>query len=156
EPAERKHTSKTTAILSFAQRRLWLVQQLGLNSVAYNIPYWLRLQGPLDGAILERCLQEIARRHDVLRTTYHLTDGEPIQRVETDPSLSLGRLNLSHLPAVERERNLSEALNGMLRRPFDLTCDLMLRAELIRLGEQDHVLGLALHHIASDGWSLGV
>jgi amino acid adenylation domain-containing protein len=142
--------------LSFAQRRLWFVDQLEPNGTAYNIPDAVRLTGPLDIQVLERCLQEIVRRHEVLRTTFSSVGGEPIQTVSADTTIPLQFRDLSDFAEPEREQELHRFLAIQGRLPFDLSKDLMLRANLVRLAAQEHVLLLTLHHIASDGWSAGI
>ena len=142
--------------LSFAQQRLWFIDQLEPGSSMYNIPLALRLTGPLDVAIFERSLSEVVRRHEVLRTTFRTLDGEPVQRIGAAAPLRLPVTDLSGLPEAEREGQIRRLLAEEARRPFDLSRDLMLRAGLLRLDDQQHVCFLTLHHIAADDWSMGV
>ena len=142
--------------LSFAQQRLRFLDQLQPGGTAYNIPYAVRLTGPLNLAGLEQTLEEIVRRHAVLRTTYTAVAGQPSQRIAPAAPWTLPVLDLSGLPDAEREPELHRLLKAETRQPFDLARDSMLRGRLLRLGEQDHVLVLTLHHIAADGWSLSV
>ncbi|MGO9110863.1 MAG: amino acid adenylation domain-containing protein [Thermoguttaceae bacterium] len=139
--------------LSFAQQRLWFIDQLEPNSSLYSIPLGLRLIGPLDVAILERCLNEIVRRHEVLRTTFRTMAGEPVQQVGPATPLTLTLKDLTSLPEAEREDEVRRQLAEEAQRPFDLSQDLMLRAGLLRLDEQEHVCSITFHHIAADGWS---
>src|SRR5579859_6460059 len=136
--------------LSFAQRRLWFLEQLGA-SAAYHIPTAIRLEGALDRGALVRALHEIARRHEALRTTFEVQDGEPMQVVHsqmdfalTDGDLRAGPDRLAHLLAEDA------------RVPFDLTRGPLWRAKLFQLDPEDHVLAVTFHHIIADGWSLDV
>jgi amino acid adenylation domain-containing protein len=142
--------------LSFAQQRLWFIDQLEPGSPAYNIPLALRLTGALDPNVLARTFAEVVRRHEGLRTTFAVRGGEPVQEIAPLLELPLPVLDLSALPDEEREARLREALGEEARRPFDLGRGPLLRLTLWRLGEHDHALGVTLHHIVSDGWSLGV
>ncbi|HSF38969.1 MAG TPA: non-ribosomal peptide synthase/polyketide synthase [Thermoanaerobaculia bacterium] len=140
--------------LSFAQQRLWFLQQLEPDSAAYNISQALRIRGPLDVAAAERTLQEIVRRHEVLRTTFPAVDGRPVQRIEPAARLDLPVRELP--PGPDGEERAREAFRAEAQRPFDLAHEIPLRAELLRLGPGDHVLLLTTHHIASDAWSVAV
>ncbi len=142
--------------LSFAQQRLWFIDQLEPGSSMYNIPLALRLTGPLDAAIFERSLSEVVRRHDVLRTTFWTVAGEPVQRIGAAAPLRLPVTDLGGLPEAEREGEVRRLLAEEAQQPFNLSEDLMLRAGLLRLDEQTHVFYMTLHHIAADGWSVGV
>ncbi|HSF41305.1 MAG TPA: non-ribosomal peptide synthase/polyketide synthase [Thermoanaerobaculia bacterium] len=136
------------APLSFAQERLWFLDRLTPGLPVYNMPALLRLRGPLDEAALERALAEIARRHEVLRTVFAVSGGEPVQRV-----LATGfPLSILDLPEIEARR----FAKAEARRPFDLTRGPLARAALLRLGGEDRLLLLVFHHIAFDGWSTGV
>ena len=142
--------------LSFAQQRLWLLQQLDPDSPAYVMPGALRMAGPLDVGALERALNEVVRRHESLRTTFAVVDGEPRQIVHAAMHVPLIPEDLG---ARGGEARLAEARRIAFdesRRPFDLVAGPLLRARLLRLAAQDHVLVIAAHHIVSDGWSLGV
>ena len=142
--------------LSFAQQRLWVVDQFEPNSAAYNIPLTSRLTGALDTAVLQRCLSEIVRRHEALRTCFKTVNGEPSQLIQPAASLEMPLVDLGDLPEPEREETALRFCKEEAQRPFDLTRDILLRVKLLRLGEADHILILTMHHIASDGWSLGV
>ncbi|HSK79411.1 MAG TPA: amino acid adenylation domain-containing protein, partial [Thermoanaerobaculia bacterium] len=143
--------------LSFAQQRLWLIDQLEPGSPLYNMPGALRVEGPLDGAVLALCLGEIVRRHEALRTVFAVSeggDGAPVQVVRPAQPFLLPVVDLGELP--ERAREALTLIREEAARPFDLSRGPMLRGVLLRLAEEDHILSLTLHHIASDGWSLGV
>lgn len=136
--------------LSYAQERLWFLSQADPESTAYVMSGALRLRGALDRQALSGALDEIVRRHEVLRTTFPDQGGRPEQRI--------GRPRPVPLPVVdaENEDEIASALRAETTTPFDLTSDLMVRTRLLRLSDDHHVLVLGLHHIAADGWSLGV
>jgi amino acid adenylation domain-containing protein len=138
--------------LSFAQQRLWFVQQLEPDSPAYNVPLAVRLSGPLDVAAMRATLREIIRRHEALRTSFALSKGRPVQRVGPPEDLELPVSDLSGAPASELQRLLAEES----RRPFDLSKGPVVRAGLVKLADEEHVLFCTMHHIVSDGWSMGV
>ena len=142
--------------LSPAQRRLWLVEQLAPGTAAYLMPTGHRLRGTLDAPALERALGELVRRHEAFRTSFVLRAGEPVQVVAPACPLSLAVHDLSSLDAAAREAVVARHVADEARRPFDLERPPLLRATLLRLGPEEHVLLLTTHHLASDGWSQGV
>ena len=142
--------------LSFSQQRLWFLDQYEPNSSVYNVPGALRLRGSLDIGALEQSLNEIIRRHESLRTTFSMVDGEPVQVIAPPVELSLSVVDLRDHPEGEREEEAQRLANEEARRPFDLAQGPLFRSKLLRLGEDDHVLLLTMHHIVSDGWSMGV
>lgn len=142
--------------LSFAQQRLWFLDQLEPGSPFYNIHTLLRLSGTLDIAVLEKTLNEIVRRHEVLRTNFRLSDEQPVQVIADELCLKLKVLDARRQPSAQREIEVQRLISEEARRPFDLADGPLLRACLIQLGEQEHVLSLTVHHIISDGWSIGV
>ncbi|WP_254058605.1 condensation domain-containing protein, partial [Dyella sp. S184] len=142
--------------LSFAQSRLWFLDQLERHAAIYNIPSAIRLTGHLEVDALTRALNEIVRRHEALRTTFVMVDDAPVQVIAPTLTLPLDIVDLGHLPAAEREAQLRVYLREDLARPFDLAVDPLIRFDLLRLAEDEHVLFLTMHHIVSDGWSVGV
>ncbi|MEA2691483.1 MAG: hypothetical protein QOJ16_870, partial [Acidobacteriota bacterium] len=148
--------------LSFAQERLWFLDQLGgagEGRAAYNLPLPVRLSGTLEPAVLAAALGEEVRRHAVLRTTFRIADGQhrqPVQVVAPSLSLDLPLLDLSGLPGAVAESEASRLATAEAARPFDLERGPVIRAILLRVAAAEHVLLLTLHHIAGDGWSLGV
>jgi amino acid adenylation domain-containing protein len=142
--------------MSFGQRRLWFVSQMGSASVAYNAPMGWRLRGPLHVGALEWSLGEIIRRHEGLRTCFPLKDGQPVQVVSSQYSFILPVIDLETTSPDIRDAQLQDAIKKEIQKPFDLSRDLMLRAALFRLSEEEHVLVLTVHHIACDGQSVGV
>ena len=142
--------------LSFAQERLWFVDQFEPGSAAYNLSSGLRLTGELNLVALERAFSEIVKRHETLRTSFSDVDGNPVQVVSPPHEFSLHVTSLSNLSEEEREATARRLSLEELRRPFDLAEGRLLRVSLIKIDENDHILLLAIHHIISDGWSLGV
>ncbi|HEU4508572.1 MAG TPA: amino acid adenylation domain-containing protein [Pyrinomonadaceae bacterium] len=142
--------------LSYAQQRLWFLDQLEPGSNAYNIPAAVRLQGELNAKALEQSLGEIIRRHEALRTTFAIVAGEPVQLIHEAGTYHLPIADFSDLPEEERESRWRVLAGDEARQAFDLQSGPLLRARLLRLGATDHVLLYTMHHIISDGWSMGV
>ncbi|HEX2077289.1 MAG TPA: condensation domain-containing protein, partial [Longimicrobium sp.] len=142
--------------LSFAQERLWFIDQLEPGSAVYNLAAGSRLGGALDGAALERALGEIVRRHEALRTVFPEVDGSPVQVIAPFGAFALPVEDLSALSEADREAAVRRRAGEEARRPFDLSAGPLFRASLLRLHAEDHVLLLSMHHIVSDGWSMGV
>ncbi|WP_240357197.1 condensation domain-containing protein, partial [Myxococcus eversor] len=140
--------------LSFAQQRLWFLEQLQPGTPTYNMPGALRLEGPLDALALQRAFSELIRRHEALRTSFVEDNGTPFQTISPPSSFSLPMEDLSS--AEEREVVARERAHQDAVRPFDLSRGPLLRASLLRLAPQQHVLLLNLHHAVSDGWSMGL
>jgi hypothetical protein len=151
-PVIRPRLHTATAPLSFAQRRLWFLDQLEPGSPLYNLPSALRLSGTLDAAALEQALNQLVVRHAV-RTRFASQDGEPVQLILPDLALSLPLTDLSALPHGERVARADWHIQEEMRAPFDLAVGPPIRAQLLRLEPQAHVLLLTVHHIATDGWS---
>jgi natural product biosynthesis luciferase-like monooxygenase protein/amino acid adenylation domain-containing protein len=142
--------------LSFAQQRLWFIQQLEPESVAYNIPHATRLRGGLEISALRQCLGEIANRHQVLRTRFEWRGEQPVQVVAESCYLPLAVWDLSDLAENEREQRVGQIAGEDTARPFDLRLGPVWRAGVVRLGAEENVLLLCIHHVASDGWSTGI
>ena len=142
--------------LSFAQQRLWFLDQLVPDSALYNMPAPLRLEGALDLAALERALTELVRRHEVLRTSFPSEAGQPLQAIAPPAPLVWEPTDLSALPADQKESEAHRILESECLTPFLLARGPMLRARLLKLADTEHVLLLNMHHIISDGWSMGV
>ncbi|BCM72801.1 putative non-ribosomal peptide synthetase [Streptomyces sp. EAS-AB2608] len=142
--------------LSYAQERLWFLDQADPGTTAYVMPGGMRLRGPLDPEALGRALTEIVRRHEALRTTFPAEGGKPQQCIGRPRPVPLPVTDLRTAAPQDREAAVAECCRAEAARPFDLTRDLMLRARLLRLADDDHVLLLSLHHIAADGWTLDV
>ncbi len=142
--------------LSFAQQRLWFLDQMDPGSPVYNIPAPVRLSGRLDPVLLEAVLGEIVRRHESLRTTFVVVDGKPVQDVAPWRPFVLPRVDLSFLPEAEREAEALRLADRDVRRPFDLARGPLLRVTLVRLAEEEQLVLFNMHHIVSDGWSITV
>ncbi|HYX23392.1 MAG TPA: condensation domain-containing protein, partial [Thermoanaerobaculia bacterium] len=145
--------------LSFAQARLWFVDQLEPGTPIYNLALALRVEGPLDPAVLERSLREIVRRHEAVRTVFVLQGDSPVQVIVPPAPFVLPRVDLSGLPEPAREAASLALAVEEAGRPFDLARDLKLRGVLLRLSAEDaadHIVALTMHHVASDGWSMGI
>ncbi|HST61162.1 MAG TPA: condensation domain-containing protein, partial [Longimicrobium sp.] len=142
--------------LSFAQERLWFLDRLEPGRTTYNIPVAWRLGGALDRAALERALGEIVRRHESLRTVFGEADGSPVQTIAPFDGFALPVEDLSGLDEADREAAARQRAGEEARRAFDLSAGPLFRAGLLRLDEEDHVLLFSMHHVVSDGWSMGV
>ncbi|MBJ6766255.1 non-ribosomal peptide synthetase, partial [Myxococcaceae bacterium JPH2] len=153
-----KRASRTGALpLSFAQQRLWFIDQLSPGSPLYNVPLPLRLEGDLDEAALHRGFEELVRRHESLRTTFRTDAGQPVQDIHAEMAVPMAHVDLRHvLDEAQRQAEAVRLATEDARRPFDLARGPLLRALLLKLQPREHVLLLTLHHIVSDGWSLGV
>jgi len=142
--------------LSFAQQRLWFIDQLDPGNSVYNFPAAVRLKGPLNVVALKQSLDEIVRRHEALRTTFIAVDGRPAQVIAPSLTLTLPIIDLRDLPDTEREAEVQRLATTEAQRPFDLAHGPLVRATVLRLGENQHVGLLTMHHIVSDGWSTGI
>ncbi len=142
--------------LSFVQQRLWFLDQLGQGNAAYNIPLPLRLRGPLNLDALHQSLNEIVRRHEALRTTFGVVDEQPVQIIAPELELSLPLIDLSDRAVDEREAEAWRLVVEEARSHFDLSRGPLIRATMLRLGAEDHLLISNMHHTVSDGWSLAV
>jgi amino acid adenylation domain-containing protein len=143
-------------IASFAQKRLWFLANLRPDSTEYNLARGLRLSGALDSAALEQCLNEIVRRHEVLRTSFEAVDGEPVQLVSPSLHIPLLQQDLSSLDESARAELLEAMISQEYAKAYNLGTGPLLRASLLRLDKDEHVFLLGMHHIVYDGWSLGV
>jgi amino acid adenylation domain-containing protein len=142
--------------MSFAQQRLWLLDQLESNNSFYNTPNALVLSGPLHTLLLEKALNEIVRRHEILRTIFTTQSGQPVQVILPALTLAVPVVELRSMSALERHREVREQALEEAQRPFDLAKGPLLRGSLFRLAPTEHVLLLTIHHIIWDGWSIGV
>ncbi|WP_242539974.1 condensation domain-containing protein, partial [Trinickia mobilis] len=142
--------------LSYAQERIWVHEQMGLPGAAYTIPGAVGLEGELDVVALEGALAAIVARHESLRTRFASVDGVPYQVIDETLGAVLEHEELSGLEAAQREAQVLRAAREEAQRGFDLERGPLLRVKLLRLGEREHVVLLSMHHIVSDGWSMGV
>jgi len=142
--------------LSFAQTRLWFLDRLQPDSAFYNIPLALRLFGQLNIAALQSSINEIIRRHEALRTNFATVEGQPVQVIASTFDCQVQVVNLLHLPETHREIEAQRCVNEEVNRPFNLEQEPLLRGTILQLGETEYLLLLTMHHIISDGWSLGI
>jgi len=142
--------------LSFAQQRLWFLDQLEPENPLYNVPHIVRLTGGLNAAVLEQALKEIVRRHETLRTRFESVDDQPVQVIAPELRVPLEITDLTSLPEGEREAEARRLAMEEVKRPFHLATGPLVRALLIKIADNDHALVVNTHHIISDRWSLGV
>jgi len=143
-----------TLPLSFAQQRLWFLDQMQQEGAVYNIPLAVKVQGRLDVALLQRCMDEIVQRHEALRTNFITLDGQPQQVVAAQCSVPIEQIDFRHLDAAEQEDEVRQLAIAAAQTRFDLTQDLLLKITLVNRGEKEFVVLFTLHHIISDGWSM--
>lgn len=141
---------------SFAQQRLWFLDQLVPGNPFYNVSAAVRLSGQLNESALEQTFNEIVRRHEALRTTFVMVEGQLSQVIAPSLSLSLPVVSLQELPTAQQQIIAQQMASQEAQRPFALSAGPLLRVKLLRLEEADHILLLNLHHIIADGWSMGV
>ena len=142
--------------LSFAQQRLWFLDQLTPNRATYNVPACLSMRGELDAESLEKALRILVERHEILRTTFAAPQGRPVQKIGVTPKRLLHVIDLGELPEQERDEKAMELAVKEANTPFDLRSGPLLRCTLVRVREREHLLLLTMHHIVSDGFSIDV
>src|SRR5215469_12011516 len=143
--------------LSFAQQRMWLIHQLNPHSHLYTFPRALELRGRLDLEALEKALNSIIRRHEVLRTAFPADEeGKPSQNVLQELTVKIGMTDLTRSPRREQGSQVERLTLEFAYQPFDLAHGPLLRAHVFRLGPDEHVLSIAMHHIVGDGWASAV
>jgi amino acid adenylation domain-containing protein/FkbH-like protein len=155
-PALKPAPHQGRAPVSYAQQRLWFLDQLEPGNPLYNILQMMRIQGDLKVEILEQSINEVTRRHESLRTTFRAEDTQPVQLIAPSLPIAVTRIDCGHLKSETRETEVQRLTLQEFRRPFDLSKGPLLRATVIRLAEEDHILLLGMHHIVSDRWSMGV
>ncbi len=144
------------APLSFAQQRLWFLHKLDPDLTAYNMPVGYRIRGPFKVALFERALEQIIQRHEILRSAIVEVAGEPVQQIITAAHLHVPVIDLTTLPAEQVEREVARYANEDAEQPYDLTSAPLMRAKILRLGDEEYVVLLNFHHIVCDGSSLTV
>lgn len=142
--------------LSFAQESIWHLQQLAPESCAYNSFFVLRFSGSLSNTVLESAFNEIIRRHEILRTSFVIVEGQPVQVISPSLTLPLTIIDLQNLPLSERTSEAQRLAALEYQQPFDLSSVPLIKTTLLRLAPQEHWLILNIHHIITDGWSLGL
>jgi amino acid adenylation domain-containing protein len=142
--------------LSYAQQRLWFLDQMEPDNPFYNIPVAVRIEGELNIEALERSFSELVRRHEALRTTFSVVEGDPVQVINSAERVSLPIYDLSHLEEDQREQQAEALVKEEWQMPFDLSAGPLLRVKLIKMSKDEHIAMMTIHHIVSDGWSTGV
>ena len=162
-PAEEQRTGADfsrrlaeSGVLSFAQQRLWFLHQMFPETTAYHCPSTIRINLPVNIGVLEKTLAEIARRHEILRTTFRLRDGQPIQSVTPSAAISLRTTDLRGLPDDERESAATSLIREEFIEPFDLSNGPCWRSFLVQLDDDKFILQVVFHHIIFDGWSIPI
>lgn len=151
-----RRPTETSAPLSYGQEQLWLLDQMAPGRLVYNESYTLRIRGALDAMALEWSLNEVVRRHEILRTTFTTVNGRPIQVIAPEPRVPLRLEDLTTLPPSERDGGAQRIIEAEAHRPFDLASGPLLRVALIRQDAQEHILLVTMHHILCDEWSLAI
>jgi hypothetical protein len=151
-----RRTARGDVPLSFAQERLWFLDQLEPGSAVYNVCQAVRMRGTLDLVALEKSLNEIVRRHEILRTNFVASEGRAVQVIAPERAINVTVVDLCAWRDGTGEEEVERRLQEESRRPFDFATDLLLRALVIRISASEHILMLTMHHIISDGWSIGV
>jgi len=154
--APRSRTEKNTFPLSFAQQRLWFVNQLQPNNPSYNMPFGLHFSGQLNIAALESSLQLLINRHEILRTNFSAVDGEPVQAIAITRNVTLPVVDLRPLSASERELEYQKLASHSAMYVFNIAEEPLLRTQLVQLTPTENVLLLTIHHIIFDGWSFNI
>ena len=152
----RRKSGHDVAPLSFAQQRLWFLDQLNSGLSAYNMPAAIRLTGPLNVPAMEQSLNEIIRRHEILRTTFTQVNGQPVQVIASSLTLRVPLISLQAISEPCREIEVKRLAREEAQQPFDLAQGPLLRLKLLHLGEADFVVLLTMSHLISDGWSLNI
>ena len=142
--------------LSFAQERLWFLQELDSENAAYFVPRVIRMKGNLDIYLIERTFTEIIRRHEILRTTFPIVNGQPVQRIKPPYEFNIPVLDWSRMEKIKQEQKVTEFLSEEDRRPFDFEKGPLLRVTILKLKEEEHLFVLTEHHLVHDGWTQGV
>jgi hypothetical protein len=142
--------------LSYGQQRLWFLDQLEPGHALYNMPVAVRLVGEVDERVLSQVVNEVVRRHEVLRTTFTTIDGMPVQRIASEREIHLPVEDITDLPEEVRERRAHELAQAEAQMPFDLMTGPLLRVRLLRLTPTEHIVLFTMHHIVADGWSMSV
>ncbi|MHC4268500.1 MAG: non-ribosomal peptide synthetase [Planctomycetota bacterium] len=144
------------APLSYAQQRLWFLNQLEPDSPFYNISQVFRIHGTINVESLHKALNAIINRHEILRTSFKLEGEQPVQVISTKLTLDLPTINISESPGKKRETRIQNLISDFTQQPFDLTCGPLILFHLIRIDSQEHIFVVVMHHIISDGWSMGI
>ena len=142
--------------LSYAQQQIWFAELINIGGAKYNMPVAIKLTGKLDVDAVCQSLSAIVARHEVLRSTYYKVDGDSWQQIHAPKPATVERFDLSDLYGTEQDKQVEALRIAEASKPFDLSNDLMLRSAVIKLSDNENVLLFTIHHIASDGWSMGL
>jgi amino acid adenylation domain-containing protein len=142
--------------LSFSQRGLWFIDRINPHSSTYNIPVVINLHGCVNLAVLQKCLNEIVSRHEILRTSFTVLDGQPVKVINQNVPLTLAVEDLRSLKISDRDRAARHLTTELAQQPFDLSSKSLIRAKCVQISNADYHLIIVLHHIIADGWSIGV
>ncbi|WP_414575221.1 amino acid adenylation domain-containing protein [Anabaena sp. CCY 9402-a] len=142
--------------LSFAQQRLWFLEQLQPDNYTYNLPTAVRLTGILDVGLLERSLNTIIQRHELLRTNFKTVDGNPVLDIQPSVTLPLAVIDLQAFNLLEQDEEVRHLALKEAQTPFDLATDVLLRVKILQLAKDENVVLFTMHHIVSDGWSMEI
>jgi amino acid adenylation domain-containing protein len=141
---------------SLSQQRFWVLDQIEHGNPAYNVPVRFILHGPLDVGLVEKAFNEIVRRHEILRTTFALEDGQPVQIIAAEMRIQVPVTDIRSIPDSQRIAEADRLGSEEAKKRFDLTVGPLIRADLIQTGDQEHILQVTIHHAVSDGWSIGI
>jgi amino acid adenylation domain-containing protein len=142
--------------LSFSQQRLWFIDQLNPGNAAYHMCFGLRIRGALAKDSVWKSVREIVRRHEVLRTSFPAREGQPVQEISEDPTVETGEVDLRHLQGEQQQFEAQKLIRDHAEKRFDMARGPLVRVLLLQLNEHEHLLLVTMHHIVSDGWSVGV
>jgi acyl carrier protein len=142
--------------LSYAQEGLWFLGQLEAGNVAYNIPFGIKISGRLCKPALRQCLDEIVRRHEILRSSFPAPNGIPLQLIADESQLEIEDIDLRGIDELQRNEEINRIAHKEVHEPFNLESGTAIRVKLAQLEDQEHILLITMHHIVSDGWSMGV
>ena len=147
----RQNRTSNTFPLSFAQQRLWFLDQLDPGNTTYNICSVGRITGNLDLIALQQTFNAIIQRHEILRTNFTTVDGQPVQKIAPELKFTIPIIDLQNLPETQREQEVQRLIEAEAQKPFNLQNDNLLRVNLLQISESEYVLIFTMHHIISDG-----
>lgn len=151
-----RNGSEQTFPVSFAQERLWFLEQLEAEANFHNLPMIMQLKGTVHIPILAQSISEIVRRHEALRTVFTTVDGRPVQIIKPARLLAIPVVDLQNIPAAEKDSERLQLVIGEVQKPFDLARDLLIRLLLLDMGESTYTFVITVHHISIDGWSISI
>ncbi|MBN6526343.1 non-ribosomal peptide synthetase, partial [Acinetobacter pittii] len=156
KPINKDYSIDKELILSFSQQRFWLINQLYPDSSNYNIPFFTKIFGALNSSIMISALKEVIARHDILRTNFIIRDDKPIQVVSSEVNVDFSLIDLRDLNVDEKKVSVQNILKEVVDKTYDLARDPLFRVKILCLEDNEYILAFAMHHIISDGWSIGI